>query len=58
MRPGEKLIDKLESIEDTKGNNGDRGKQLFEKNTCNYFVLRYTWLVFTADISICYSKIV
>ena len=27
MRPGEKLIDKLDSIEDTKGNNGDRGKQ-------------------------------
>lgn len=25
MRPGEKLIDKLDSIEDTKGNNGDRG---------------------------------
>ena len=26
MRPGEKLIDKLDSIEDTKGNNGDRGE--------------------------------
>ena len=25
-RPGEKLIDRLDSIEDTKGNNGDRGK--------------------------------
>ena len=25
MRPGEKLIDKLDAIEDTKGNNGDRG---------------------------------
>ena len=26
MRAGEKVIDKLDSIEDTKGNNGDRGK--------------------------------
>lgn len=25
MRPGEVLIDCLDSIEDTKGNNGDRG---------------------------------
>ena len=25
MRPGEKLIDKLDSVEDTKGNNGERG---------------------------------
>lgn len=25
-RPGEVLIDCLDSIEDTKGNNGDRGK--------------------------------
>ena len=28
MRPGEKQIDKLESVEDTKGNNGDRGKNV------------------------------
>ncbi len=28
MRPGEILIDKLESIEDTKGNAGDRGRIL------------------------------
>jgi len=26
MRPGEKLIDHLDSIEDTKGNNGERGR--------------------------------
>ena len=25
MRPGEKLVDRLDAIEDTKGNNGDRG---------------------------------
>ena len=28
MRPGEVLIDKLDSIEDTKGNAGDRGRLL------------------------------
>ncbi|KAJ8282458.1 hypothetical protein COCON_G00049770 [Conger conger] len=28
MRPGEVLIDCLDSIEDTKGNNGDRGRLL------------------------------
>jgi Bardet-Biedl syndrome 5 protein len=25
MRPGEKLIDKMDAVEDTKGNNGERG---------------------------------
>ncbi|KAJ7386653.1 Bardet-Biedl syndrome 5 protein [Desmophyllum pertusum] len=28
LRPGEVLIDKLDSVEDTKGNNGDRGRLL------------------------------
>ena len=28
MRPGEVLIDRLDSIEDTKGNAGDRGRIL------------------------------
>lgn len=31
MRSGEVLIDCLESIEDTKGNNGDRGTYLLRK---------------------------
>jgi Bardet-Biedl syndrome 5 protein len=26
MRPGEKIFDKLDSIEDTKGNGGDKGR--------------------------------
>lgn len=26
MRPGEFLIERLENVEDTKGNNGDKGK--------------------------------
>ncbi|KAL3831669.1 hypothetical protein ACJMK2_023392 [Sinanodonta woodiana] len=28
LRPGEKLIDKLDAVEDTKGNNGERGRQI------------------------------
>ena len=31
MRPGEKLIDRLDCIEDTKGNNGEKGNSKFEK---------------------------
>lgn len=27
MRPGEKLIDKMDAVEDTKGNNGERGNK-------------------------------
>lgn len=40
-RPGEALIDCLDSIEDTKGNNGDRGSQLswrFKLSTCVWLV--------------------
>ena len=29
LRPGEKLIDQLDSVEDTKGNNGERGTVQF-----------------------------
>lgn len=35
-RPGEVLIDCLDSIEDTKGNNGDRGE---------YIILYFIFLV-------------
>ena len=28
MRPGEVMIDKIDSIEDTKGNAGDRGRMM------------------------------
>ena len=31
MRPGEKLIDKMDAVEDTKGNNGERGQLLSTK---------------------------
>lgn len=37
-RPGEVLIDCLDSIEDTKGNNGDRGARTSHSIlTCGYF---------------------
>lgn len=36
FRPGENLIDRLDAVEDTKGNSGDRGK-LFVTN------LRIIW---------------
>jgi Protein of unknown function (DUF1448). len=26
MRPGEKILDKLDAVEDTKGNGGDKGR--------------------------------
>lgn len=33
LRPGEKVIDRLDAIEDTKGNNGDRGLLLPDCHT-------------------------
>lgn len=36
MRPGEVLIDCLEPIEDTKGNNGEKGNRVF-KSWLNLF---------------------
>ena len=44
LRNGEKLIDKLDSIEDTKGNNGDRGivfkmrYRLFSKSNTHIYI--------------------
>lgn len=32
MRPGEFLIERLENVEDTKGNNGDKGKLWWKLN--------------------------
>lgn len=28
MRPGESVVDRLDAVEDTKGNSGDRGKMI------------------------------
>ena len=50
MRPGELLIDKLESIEDTKGNSGDRGRLLVTN-------LRVIWHSSTMQrVSLCKHK--
>lgn len=38
MRPGEVLIDCLESVEDTKGNNGDRGNCIL-REIVNFLIL-------------------
>lgn len=38
MRPGEVLIDCLESVEDTKGNNGDRGNHIL-REIVNFLIL-------------------
>lgn len=39
LRAGEKVIDRLDAIEDTKGNNGDRGKQRFQTYACSIFFI-------------------
>lgn len=44
MRPGEVLIDCLESVEDTKGNNGDRGNCIL-KEIVNFFLLNLHWFM-------------
>lgn len=47
MRPGEKLIDRLDYIEDTKGNGGDKGRLLITN-------LRIVWhSLLIARISLC-----
>ena len=49
MRPGEVLIDRLDSIEDTKGNSGDRGRMLVTN-------LRVIWHSLTMQrVSLCKS---
>ena len=52
MRPGEILIDKLDSIEDTKGNSGDRGRLLVTN-------LRVIWHSLTMQrVSLCNTELV
>ena len=52
MRPGEILIDKLDSIEDTKGNSGDRGRLLVTN-------LRVIWHSLTMQrVSLCNAELV
>ena len=52
MRPGEILIDKLDSIEDTKGNSGDRGRLLVTN-------LRVIWHSLTMQrVSLCNASLI
>lgn len=47
MRPGEKVVDRLEFVEDTKGNGGDKGRLIVTN-------LRILWQSLTvARISLC-----
>jgi len=53
MRPGEMLIDKLDSIEDTKGNAGDRGRLLIT----NLRVIWHSASMPRVSLSIGYSSV-
>jgi len=53
MRPGEVLIDKLDSIEDTKGNSGDRGRLL----VTNLRVIWHSLTMQRVSLSVGYSCI-
>ena len=53
MRPGEILIDKLDSVEDTKGNAGDRGRLL----VTNLRVIWHSQAMPRVSLSVGYSCI-
>ena len=70
MRPGELLIDKLDSIEDTKGNSGDRGRLLVTNlrviwhsltmqrvSLCNEETRKYTFQICWNILAVGYSCI-
>eukprot|EP00118_Oscarella_pearsei_P003894 m.16198 g.16198 ORF g.16198 m.16198 type:complete len:342 (+) comp26779_c0_seq2:34-1059(+) len=54
MRPGEILVDRLDSVEDTKGNNGDRGRVLIT----NLRVIWYSQAVPRVNLSIGFNCVV
>ncbi|EDV26742.1 Bardet-Biedl syndrome 5 protein-like protein [Trichoplax sp. H2] len=54
MRPGEMLIDRLDSIEDTKGNNGERGRLLIT----NLRILWHSQAMPRVNLSVGYNCIV
>jgi len=53
MRPGEVLVDRLESIEDTKGNSGDRGRLL----VTNLRVIWHSASMPRVSLSVGYSSV-
>lgn len=54
MRPGEKILDKLDSIEDTKGNGGDKGRLVIT----NLRVMWHSFAMPRINLSIGYSCII
>ena len=54
MRAGEKMIDRLDSIEDTKGNNGDRGRLIIT----NLRVIWHSHSLPRVNLSIGYNNII
>ena len=63
MRPGEVLIDRLDSIEDTKGNSGDRGRMLVTNlriiwhsltmqrvSLCEFHTIKILFLIFSSQL--------
>ncbi|CAH1402145.1 unnamed protein product [Nezara viridula] len=54
MRTGEKIIDKLDFVEDTKGNNGDKGRLI----VTNLRILWHSLSVFRISLSIGFNCIV
>ncbi|BFY97671.1 hypothetical protein BsWGS_00711 [Bradybaena similaris] len=54
LRPGEKLIDKLDAVEDTKGNNGDRGRLM----VTNLRIMWYSLEMPRANLSIGFNCVI
>ncbi|XP_019613852.1 PREDICTED: Bardet-Biedl syndrome 5 protein-like [Branchiostoma belcheri] len=54
MRPGEILIDRLDSIEDTKGNNGDRGRLM----VTNLRMIWHSQSLLRVNLSVGYNTII
>ncbi|CAG5123192.1 unnamed protein product, partial [Candidula unifasciata] len=54
LRPGEKLIDKLDAVEDTKGNNGDRGRLM----VTNLRIIWYSLEMPRANLSIGFNCVI
>ncbi|KAF6205793.1 hypothetical protein GE061_019967 [Apolygus lucorum] len=54
MRPGEKIIDKLDFVEDTKGNNGDKGRLI----VTNLRIIWHSLSIIRISLSIGFNCIV
>ena len=52
MRPGEKLIDKMDAVEDTKGNNGERGKKNYRLIMALEFEKKHGWDITTMQLHV------